>query len=317
MAEPPRSVSPEAAAFMREDFERPVYPPLYDHDGWRAFIREHNAPLESIYSAGARNVSVKTRVRRETAGDAVAYCATPADATRPDCAIIYLHMGGLVLFGGEIVLSMAVIQAARYLNQVYAVDFRVPPDHPFPAALDDCLAIYRLMLDRHAPDRIAILGDSGGANLGAALCLRARDEGLPLPASLVLRWPQTDLTESGDSFATNREHDMIMRGGSPETNALYLNGHDPADPYASPLFGDFAKGFPPTMLLSGTRDTFLSNTVRMHRALRRVGVETALHVFEAMPHGGFGHRTPEDVEARAEVRRFIEGHWPPPGGPGG
>jgi monoterpene epsilon-lactone hydrolase len=309
MADPPPSLSPEAAAFMRRVFPRPDYPAVDDAEGWRGFIRDYNAAAAPIAAAAAARVKSPTLVRRETVGEAVVYCATPESATHADCAIIYLHMGSLILMGGEIVLSGSVVQAGRYRNRVYGLDFRGPPDHPFPAALDDCLATYRMALTRHAPGQIAILGESGGANLAAALCLRARDEGLPLPASLVLRWPQTDLTESGDSFQTNREHDIMMKGGSPETNALYLAGHDPADPYASPLFGDFTKGFPPTLLTTGTRDTFLSNAVRMHRALRRAEVEAELHVFEAMPHGGFGHRTSEDMEARHEARQFINTHW--------
>src|SRR5581483_9639413 len=117
---------------------------------------------------------------------------------------------------------------------------------------------------------------------------RARDEGLPLPAGLVLISPELDLTESGDSFQTNAGVDVMMPEGLMPANLIYAAGHDLADPYVSPLFGDFTKGFPPTFLQCGTRDLLLSNTVRMHRALRRAGIDAVLHVFEAMPHGGFG-----------------------------
>jgi len=91
-----------------------------------------------------------------------------------------------------------------------------------------------------------------------------------------------------------------------EVNRLYANGHDLADPYLSPLFGDLT-GFPPTFLHTGTRDLFLSNTVRMHRRLRAAGVDAELHVFEAMPHGGF-RGAPEDEELRCEIRRFLDRH---------
>jgi acetyl esterase/lipase len=89
-------------------------------------------------------------------------------------------------------------------------------------------------------------------------------------------------------------------------NLLYANGHDLADPYLSPLFGDVS-GFPPTFLQAGTRDLYLSNTVRMHRKLRAAGVDAELHVFEAMPHGGFAG-APEDIEVRIEMRRFLDHH---------
>jgi acetyl esterase/lipase len=113
-----------------------------------------------------------------------------------------------------------------------------------------------------------------------------------------------DLTESGDSSQTNRDVDVNLRRHKPELIALYAAGHDLTDPYLSPLFGDFSKGFPPTFLQAGTRDLLLSDAVRMHRALRKAGVEVELHVFEGMPHGGF-FGAPEDQELAAEIRRFV------------
>jgi acetyl esterase/lipase len=184
----------------------------------------------------------------------------------------------------------------------------MPPDHPYPAALDDCLTVYRALLEDHRPQDIVVEGASAGGNLAAALILRARDEGLPLPAAAVLLTPEVDLTESGDSFQTNLGVDTVLTQSLAVMSALYAAGHDLEHPYLSPLFGDFTKGFPPTFLQTGTRDLFLSNTVRMHRALRAAGIEAELHVFEAMPHGGFSG-APEDAEASAEARRFIDAHW--------
>ena len=134
--------------------------------------------------------------------------------------------------------------------------------------------------------------------------LRARDEGLPLPAGLILGTPEIDLTESGDSFQTNNGVDPGL-GSLMPVNLLYANGHDLRHPYLSPLFGDFSKGFPPTLLTTGTRDLCLSNTVRMHRALRAAGVAAALHVTEAGPHTGFPG-APEGLEIDREVRLFIQ-----------
>jgi len=116
-----------------------------------------------------------------------------------------------------------------------------------------------------------------------------------------------DLTESRDSFATNLGIDAVLRSKLTESIALYAGEHDLTDPYLSPLFGDFTPPFPPTFLQTGTRDLFLSNTVRLHRRLREAGVEADLHVFEAMPHGGF-FGAPEDEDVAAEVRRFLAKH---------
>jgi acetyl esterase/lipase len=125
-----------------------------------------------------------------------------------------------------------------------------------------------------------------------------------MPGACVLATPETDLTESGDTFETNDIVDVVLKHRLTETIALYANGHDLHDPYLSPIFGDFGRGFPPTILTSGTRDLFLSNTVLMHRALLRAGIGAELHIWEAMPHGGF-FGAPEDQEVLAEQTRFI------------
>jgi acetyl esterase/lipase len=185
----------------------------------------------------------------------------------------------------------------------------MPPDDPYPASLDDCLSAYRGVLARHRAEQVAVGGGSAGGNLAAALILRARDEGLPLPAAALLLSPEVDLTESGDTFKTMVGIDTVGGGKSlMPVNLLYANGHDLSHPYLSPLFGDFTTGFPPTLLTSGTRDFFLSNTVRMHRALRSAGIEADLHVMEAGPHSGFMADTPEERELDAEIRRFIGAH---------
>ncbi len=184
----------------------------------------------------------------------------------------------------------------------------MPPEHPYPAALDDCVAVYRQLLASHAPENIIIGGMSAGGNLAAATILRARDEGLPLPAAAVLLTPELDLTESGDSFETNQLLDVVLSVPLMNANLLYANGHDLAHPYLSPLYGDFAKGFPPTLIQAGTRDLFLSNAARMQRALRNAGVPVELILCEGMPHGGF-FGAPEDAELAADIRQFVAGHW--------
>jgi acetyl esterase/lipase len=235
------------------------------------------------------------------------HIATPPDlpASRENYAFIDIHGGGLVFGAGRFARAMGVFRAASLGCRVLSVDYRVPPAHPYPAALDDCLGTYRHVLDHHAPADIAVSGLSAGGNLAAAMLLRARDEGLPMPAAVLLMTPELDLTESGDSFATNQIIDVALPRGLPKANALYANGADLAHPYLSPLFGDFSAGFPPCFLQTGTRDLFLSNTVRMHRALLRAKCVAELHVWEAMPHAGFGGATPEDVEMQTAMRDFL------------
>jgi acetyl esterase/lipase len=169
---------------------------------------------------------------------------------------------------------------------------------------------YEALLEEHGPEEIVVAGVSAGGNLAAALSLRARDEGLPLPGAAVLLTPALDLTESGDTFRTNLGVDTVLTAPDGSVGLFYAGGHDLCDPYLSPLFGDFARGFPPTFLASGTRDVLLSDTVRMHCALRDADIEAELHVLEAAPHGFFAGLAPEDRHLDREVRRFIDTHCP-------
>ncbi len=311
----PASISPEAQAALRRlvgpdgvpHNARQVMPEPGDLAGWKRV----QADADAWYAAalGERMAGVRAGVETIRAGGATLHVAAPATTTAAfaDCAWIDLHGGALVFGGGDACRASTRLQADRHGILCYGVDYRMPPEHPYPAALDDCLDAYRHVLARHAPQRIAVVGRSAGGNLAAALLLRARAEGLPLPAALVLLSPEADLTESGDSFQLNRLADVVLPGSLMANNLLYANGADLAHPWLSPLFGDFTGGFPPTFLQSGTRDLFLSNTVRLHRVLRRARVAAELHVFEAMPHGGFGD-TPEDRELQDEVGRFLRAH---------
>lgn len=306
----PRSVSPAAAAFLAtEPFAGEASPPLDDHDAWRALADAANPMLAEMFSAQAGDFAHS--VEEIEVGSCRVFVISPDDLAPGADRFVYLdvHGGALHLGGGEACRAMGIVTASQVGLRTWSVDYRMPPDHPYPAALDDCVAVYRALLERHRPDEIVVGGGSAGGNLAAATILRARDEGLPLPAAAVLLSPEVDLTESGDTFWTNLGIDTVLRRSLMPANLLYAGGHDLAHPYLSPLFGDFTEGFPPTFLQAGTRDLFLSNTVRMHRALRSAGIEAELHVFEAMPHGGF-FGAPEDAELFAEVRRFVATHLP-------
>lgn len=314
----PVSVSPEAQAALRRLVGADGVPLNSRHalpapgDG-AAWMRLQQA-ADAGYAAALEGLAGRVRASVETivVAGATVHVATPAAPVSPACAWIDLHGGAFVFGGGAACRTGARMQADQHGIVCYGVDYRMPPLHPYPAALDDCLAAYRHVLARHRPEHIVVGGRSAGGNLAAALVLRARDEGLPLPAALVLLSPEADLTESGDSFQVNRMVDVVLPGSLMAANLLYAAGHDLAHPYLSPLFGDFTQGFPPTFIQSGTRDLFLSNAVRLHRALRRARVDAELHVFEAMPHGGF-MGAPEDRELAAELERFLGAHLHAPG----
>jgi epsilon-lactone hydrolase len=305
----PASISEQAQQVLNRapafDHQQPV-PDLDDTQGWLRWVETQEAPGREMLAPLMPPEDQLVRTTVDVDG-VPTYLLRPAHVPQDGAAqiVIEIHGGGLVTGGGDLAWMMVAGKASGRNTVTWVPDYRMPPLHPYPAALDDCLAVYRHALAERPPTQIMISGVSAGANLAAALLLRAKDEGLPMPAAAVLLTPQVDLTESGDSFQINLGIDFLP--SLMPSNRLYANGHDLAHPYLSPLFGDLT-GFPPTFLQAGTRDLFLSNTVRMHRRLRTAGVPVELHVFEAMPHGGFGGHTPEDTELAAEIKRFEEHH---------
>lgn len=310
---PPETVSAEARAALSAGVAAPVpvYPAPNDIEGWRQAVAATNAqwaPLVEQMLGGAR-CQIETR----SIAGVTCYIATPPglDAAAAQRCYLYLHGGALVFGGGAYAKADGAMSADRLGVTTVSVDYRMPPDHSFPAAPEDCVAVYRELIKDWDPAHVVIGGASAGGNIAAAATLMIRDRGLPLPAAVALLTPEVDLTESGDTFQTNALLDVTLKGGLPECNALYAGSQELTHPYVSPLFADFSSGFPPTFIQAGTRDLFLSNSVRMHRALRRAGVEAELHVWEAMPHRGFGFGfsdAPENHEIDEELRRFISRH---------
>jgi epsilon-lactone hydrolase len=306
----PTTISVEARTALAAGAEMPVvpYPAADDLEGWRRAKEASDARWEPVVAQmlGASRCSIDTQ---SVAGVRTYRCTPrePGQAMRP--LYLFLHGGAFVFGAGRFAMAAGAKAADELGMTTLSVDYRTPPENPFPAALEDGFAVYREMLAGAGERKIVIGGSSAGANLAAAVTLLIRDRGLPPPAAVVLLTPEADLTEAGDTFRCNELLDVNLKVGVPECNTLYAAGHALTDPYLSPLFADFTRGFPPTLIQSGTRDLFLSNSVLMHRKLRRAGIEAELHVWEAMPHGGFGFgAAPENDEIAREVRQFIARH---------
>jgi acetyl esterase/lipase len=282
-------------------------PPASDRNAWRAYVAQRNQTMAELF--GPMEKAFPCRMTPHQLSASTLYEVVPPKLASRNAqrAILYVHGGAYVLGGGRIAGVMAFGMASTAQMPAYSIDYRMPPDHPFPAGLGDVVEAYRAVLEQHKPANVAIGGVSAGGGLAAAAILKIRDLGLPLPGAAFIITPESDLTESGDSFQTNRGVDTVLTGSLRESIELYANGHDLRDPYVSANCGDFSKGFPPTVLVTGTRDLFLSNTVILHRALRRAGIEADLHVFEAMPHAGF-FGAPEDAEVMDVQVRFLDRH---------
>ena len=169
--------------------------------------------------------------------------------------------------------------------RVISIDYRMPPDAPYPAAMDDVTSAWRALVAQTDPRRIAVEGTSTGGGMTLALMLRAKAEGLPLPGAIAPGSPWSDMTSTGDSYKTNEWIDNVVvsyDGYLSRLARLYAHGHDLKDPQLSPVYGDL-HGLPPTILTSGTRDLFLSNTVRVQRKLREAGIEADLEMMKSSP----------------------------------
>jgi acetyl esterase/lipase len=219
-----------------------------------------------------------------------------------------LHGGGFVMGSGSLVEAIPVAHLAKV--PVIAVDYRLAPEHPYPAAVDDAVAVYRQMLDYHKPEQIGIYGTSAGGFLTGQTIVRLQREGLPLPACCGVFTAGADLTDLGDTAQIftlmGFWGDPILPVDHPVSEIrAYIGGADANDPGISPIKGDLGR-FPPTLLMSGTRDAVLSATASFHRALRRAGVPAELYVFEAMPHAHwYMLHIPEAQEAVEVMARFF------------
>lgn len=308
----PDTVSPGMQAIIGQPLLKNWDNPPTTAEGWK----EVSDTIAKAVAPQIGPISERLRVKVEptTIEGVRAYTITPSDmpAANRDRVAVHIHGGCYVVNAREAALPEAMFLAGFARMKVVAVDYRMPPEAFFPAALDDAMTVYKAVLKTNAPKKVAVFGSSAGGALTLAMMLRAKREGLPMPAAIAPGTPMSDATNRGDSFRTNAMVDNVLV--APDTfcdaaTRFYAKGHDLADPLLSPINGD-VQGFPPTILTTGTRDLLLSNTVRMHRKLRQAGVEASLQVYEGQSHAQFywDDRVPEVKEAFDEIAAFFDRH---------
>ena len=306
----PGDVSSQLQAFIRMPYPKGVLsPPPKTPEEWGA-LDKRMATQWAAQLDGLRK-SLKVDVEPTVISGVKCFLVTPRNF-RPENAnrmLLHLHGGGYFSGGGEAATHEAIMMAGIGGYRVISVDYRRPPEFPFPAALEDALMVWQSLAQTISPKNMAVFGSSAGGGLALAMVLRARDEGLPLPAAVSAGTPWSDLDKIGDSYFSNEYVDNMLvtwDGWLAGAARLYANGRDLKNPYLSPVYGDY-KNFPPTILTTGTRDLFLSNTVRVHRKLRRAGVEADLNVYEGMSHAQYvGPGMPEAREAFGDITRFFD-----------
>ena len=245
------------------------------------------------------------------AGGVPAEWVTPPEV-EGNRAIVYLHGGGYVVGNlnthRHVVSRLALAAKARLLN----VDYRLAPENPYPAALDDALAAWQWHLASGGDAaRTAVSGDSAGGGLAIALCMKLRDEGLPQPACAAPISPWTDLTFSGDSMTERAERDPLLAGSDALSGMVmaYAASVDAADPYISPVFGKF-EDLPPMMIQVGTEEVLYDDSTRVVKGIEGAGGSVEFRPWQDMMHVWhlLAGVAPESEEGIAELAAYIATH---------
>ncbi len=299
----PSTVSPEAQQWLKDiERETPQTTNLAER-------RAQTERWQKSQSAEARRI-FPVKVEPMNIAGVQTDIITPL--TMPDenrtRVLINLHGGGFNSDSGSLIEGIPICNLAKI--KVVSVYYRLAPENPFPAAVDDVVAVYKELLKTYKPHSIGIFGTSAGGILTAEVTVKLKQLGLPLPGALGLFTMLADFSRTSDSqqlFALNGLSGSIApqdpNGGH---DVEYVGKTNLRDPVLSPLFADL-HGFPPSLLVTGTRDALLSSTTIFHRALLQAGVDAQLLVFEAMPHAFWYHfQFPETREALDMMAKFFD-----------
>ena len=271
-------------------------------------VAEMRSGMESMARMSPRAAEVT--YEPVTAGSVPAEWVVAPGATA-ERVILYLHGGGYVIGSINTHRDLASRLSRAASARVLLIEYRLAPEHPFPAAVDDAVAAYRWLLAGGAnPARLAIAGDSAGGGLTVATLVALRDAGLPLPATGVCLSPWVDLEGIGESMTSKATADpMVQRDGLLKMAALYLNGQPARAPLAAPLYADLS-GLPPLLIQVGTAETLLDDSTRLAERARKAGVAVTLEPWEDMIHvwQAFAAMLPEGRQAIDRIGEFVKQH---------
>jgi acetyl esterase/lipase len=268
-------------------------------------VQKIRARIEGMAQSRAKGVRI-SQARVGCLGEWVEVPGLAADAP----VMLYLHGGGYTVCSPRTHRPITGF-FARAGFRVFCPDYRLAPEYPFPAALDDAVASYEGLLSGGAPPGETVLaGDSAGGGLALALLVALRDRGRPLPAAAALLSPWTDLAITGKTVQTNARRDAYLSGvGAAKTASLYLGSTDPRTPLASPLYADL-HGLPPMVIHVGEREILRDDATRIAERLRAAGGEAALSVWPVVPHVWqlFNRVLPEGRASLAQMAEFLRKH---------
>jgi acetyl esterase/lipase len=311
----PTTISPEAAqiyAAYRSFVLAAPAPPAKSPEDFAAMYQTSEARSAAASDAAIKRLQPSV-IQRTIAGVTV-YEVRPKDYKDDGTLLIDVHGGGFVLGSAKNSVGGAAENATATGKRVLTVDYTVAPRGRWQLVTDQVMAVYKGLLNEGiSAKHIGMMGGSAGATIVAATALKIRDHGLPLPAALLLISPMTDFTEGGDTRTTLAEADPVLHPAQvrPGLDA-YADPADQKNPYVSPVYGDFTKGYPPVLIQGGTKEWLLSDMVRLNRAIKAAGGNCDLEIYEGMPHGfpGLMLNAPEGKQARAEQLAFWKRYLP-------
>jgi acetyl esterase/lipase len=228
----------------------------------------------------------------------------------PPRTVLYIHGGGFVVGSPQTHLDLASSIAIGSDACVWSLDYRLAPEHPFPAAPDDVFNAYRALLERGVdPSRLVVAGDSAGGTLTLGLLIQLRQRGLPLPAAAVLISPAPDIALPGKSWESNRRTDYLTREIAAYWIGLYVQRHERSDPALSPIRADL-RGLPPLLVQAGSAETLRDDIASLAEALRRASVDVTHSEYADMPHVWhmFRAQLPAARQAIDEIASFVRKH---------
>ena len=308
----PATVSPEAQAFLAsfpEPAAKPPSPAADDIVGWeRAYagneaeVRQRNADIQARY---------QPQITQTHLGGVPVLDIRPQKWTESRRILVYVHGGGYTLHSAASSLFSSVPVANDTGLRVCSVDYTCAPAAGYREIVGQVAAVVTALREAgHDGAEIALFGDSAGAAIACAAILKLRDEGMGLPAAVVLWSPWADIAEVGDSYATLRDADLVFRYDRHLHSAAcaYAPPAEHRHPWVSPVYGDYGPGFPPTLIQGGTKEIFLSNCVRLYQALDSAGQTAKLDLYEGMPHvfQAFNPNLPESRLARQKMKAFLD-----------
>jgi acetyl esterase/lipase len=266
--------------FMVSEELQAVRELLRDVDLGGLTIAERRRAMESVASAPPPGTAVDPVDAGGVRAEWVA-----ATGVLPGRVLLYFHGGAFQIGSAAALRHLVALLSGAARARALSVDYRLAPEHPFPAAIEDALAAYRWLLASGVDSAlIAVAGDSAGGGLALGALAALRDAGDPMPAGAILLSPWTDLALTGESLRTRAAVDVLIKPDRiAEDAALYLAGADPRHPYASPLYADL-RGLPPLLVHVGDAEVILDDSTRLAAKAREAGVEVSLEIWDEMPH---------------------------------